>query len=49
MRLRREKEDLDNNYQNIFRLRVVDEEKHMWHIDFEGADESIYKGEKYTL
>ena len=48
-RLRREKEDLDNNYQNMFKLTVVDEEKHKWHIEFEGADDSLYKGEKFTL
>ena len=49
MRLRREKEDLENNYQNTFRLRVIDEEKHIWHIEFEGADGSLYQGEKFTL
>ena len=48
-RLRREKEDIENNYANMLKLLVKDAEKNIWHIDFEGADGSLYQGEKFTL
>ena len=33
----------------MFKLQVIDEEKLIWHITFEGADGSLYKGEVFTL
>ena len=46
-RLRREKEDIEKNYQDSLHLEVKDAEKNIWHVSLMGAN--IYQGEKYTL
>ena len=46
-RLRREKEDIEKNYQDSLHLEVKDADKNIWHVSFMGAN--IYQGEKYTL
>ena len=41
-RLRREQADIDNNYKDLLKLKVINEEKCIWHITFEGASDSLY-------
>ena len=48
-RLRREQQDIENNFKEMLKLKVVDEDKSIWHITFEGAAGSCYSGEVYTL
>ena len=48
-RLRREIQDIENNFADTLKLKVVDEEKMIWHVTFEGAANSVYSGEVYTL
>ena len=48
-RLNKEKQDLENNYADMFKLQVIDEEKLIWHVTFEGAQGSLYQGEVFTL
>ena len=48
-RLRREKMDLEQNYTEQFQLQVKDEEKNIWYITFNGAPDSLYQGETFTL
>ena len=48
-RLRREQQDIENNFKEMLKLKVVDPEKSIWHITFEGASGSCYAGEVYTL
>ena len=48
-RLNREKADIENNFKESLRLDVIDEEKLIWHITFEGAAGSVYQGEVFKL
>ena len=48
-RLKREAEDIMNNFKDQLRLEIVDDQKHIWHITFEGAPGSVYAGETYKL
>ena len=41
--------DLEENFADTLKLKVVDEEKLIWHVTFEGAAGSVYAGETYTL
>ena len=33
----------------MLKLKVIDENRHIWHITFEGAAGSLYQGEVFTL
>ena len=48
-RLRREKTDIDENFKEMLKLTVYDADKCIWHIIFEGAADSVYQGEVFTL
>ena len=48
-RLKREAEDIYNNFKDVLTLEIKDHEKCIWHITFVGAEGSVYAGEKYTL
>ena len=48
-RLNREKADIENNFKESLRLEVIDQEKLIWHITFEGAAGSVYQGEVFKL
>ena len=47
-RLRREKQDVDENFKDL-KLEVKDEEKRIWHITFTGPADTLYTGETFTL
>ena len=40
---------MENNYKDLLKLQVIDEEKLIWHVTFEGAQGSLYQGEVFTL
>ena len=49
LRLKREAEDIYNNYKDTLLLDIKDHEQCIWHIHFKGAEGSVYAGELYTL
>ena len=48
-RLKKEAEDIQQNFTNILELNIVDDSQCKWHIKFTGAEGTVYAGETYTL
>jgi ubiquitin-conjugating enzyme E2 W len=48
-RLTRELEDLNQNRHNIFQVDLRREDLMLWHVTFNGASDSLYSGETFTL
>jgi ubiquitin-conjugating enzyme E2 W len=48
-RLKKEADDINNNYGGILDLNVLDDSMMKWHIKFTGAEGTVYAGETYTL
>ena len=41
--------DIETNFKDMLKLEVIDDQKLIWYITFEGAGDSLYKGEVFTL
>lgn len=48
-RLRKEADDIRNQFGGYLELDVKDESMMLWHVRFLGAEGSVYAGEPYTL
>ena len=48
-RLKKEAEDLKKNFGDIFEADIKGEDMMLWHVKFQGAEGSVYKGEEFTL
>ncbi len=48
-RLKKEAEDIQNNFKGVLELNILDDSWMKWHIKFTGAEGSVYAGETYTL
>lgn len=48
-RLNKERRDLETSYKEMFKLNVIDEDKLIWQITFEGASDTLYEKEVFTL
>ena len=48
-RLKKEADDIINNFEGILDLNILDDSQMRWHIKFIGAEGSVYAGEPYTL
>ena len=49
-RIIKEIEDLQNNFTDMFEINFPDENNpYCWNVKFEGAEESLYEGEKFEL
>ena len=48
-RLKKEADDINNNYSEVLELNILDDSMMKWHIKFIGAEGTVYAGEHYTL
>ncbi|CDW84204.1 ubiquitin-conjugating enzyme [Stylonychia lemnae] len=48
-RLKKEAEDIRNNFDGVLELDIKDESQMCWHVRFRGAEGSVYNGEVFTL
>ena len=48
-RLRKEADDIQNNFTGMLDLVIQDETMMLWHIKFTGAEGTVYAGENFTL
>ena len=48
-RLKKEAEDIKNNFSGTLELDVKDDSMMLWHVRFIGAEGTVYAGETYTL
>ena len=48
-RLLKEQKNIYENFKGVLELNVADEAKKIWHVKFEGAKDTLYAGEVFTL
>jgi ubiquitin-conjugating enzyme E2 W len=48
-RLQKEAKAIYEQHQGLLELNIIDESKNIWHIKFQGAADTLYTGETFTL
>jgi ubiquitin-protein ligase len=48
-RLNKDLEAINKNYADQFTVAMPTQDIRMWHVEFQGAEGTIYAGEKYKL